>query len=137
MLGLFFKRLSDKVEQLFLETSIVDLVSKLVVFFTLRAVVLQTDVLLGKTRDFKAFQSSLGYRQNHCVYSRKKKFLHFISSYFTYFFVNVKFLFFKFLKKSITDTCFFSKFTVEPFCEFCYIGLELIGATRSVTPMTF
>ena len=36
------------------------LVSKLVVFFTVRAVVLQTDVLLGKPRDFRAFQSSLG-----------------------------------------------------------------------------
>ena len=38
----------------------VDLVSKLVLFFTLRAVVPQTDVLLGKPRDFRAFQSSLG-----------------------------------------------------------------------------
>ena len=37
----------------------VDLVSKLAVFFTLRAVVPQTDVLLGKPRDFRAFQSSL------------------------------------------------------------------------------
>ena len=32
-----------------------DLVSKLVVFFTLGAVVPQTDILLGKPRDFKAF----------------------------------------------------------------------------------
>ena len=43
-----------------MKTSNVDLVSKLVVFFTLRAVVPQTDVLLGKPRDFRAFQSSLG-----------------------------------------------------------------------------
>ena len=38
----------------------VDLVPKLVVFFTLRAVVSQTDVLLGKPRDFRALQTSLG-----------------------------------------------------------------------------
>ena len=38
----------------------VDLVSKLVVFFTLRAVVPQADVLLGKPIDFRSFQSSLG-----------------------------------------------------------------------------
>ena len=38
----------------------VDLVSKFVVFFTLRAVVSQTDVLLGKPRDFRAFQNSSG-----------------------------------------------------------------------------
>ena len=37
----------------------VDLVSKLVVFFTLKAVVPQTDVLLSKPRDFRAFQSFL------------------------------------------------------------------------------
>ena len=37
----------------------VDLVSKLVALFTLRAVVPQT-VLLGKRRGFKEFQSSLG-----------------------------------------------------------------------------
>ena len=38
----------------------VDLVSKLNVFFTLKAVVLQTDVSLFKPRDFRAFQSLLG-----------------------------------------------------------------------------
>ena len=38
----------------------VDLVSKFVVFLTLRAVAPQTDALLGKPRDFRAFQSSLG-----------------------------------------------------------------------------
>ena len=43
-----------------MKTSNVDLVSKLVAFLTLRAVVPQTDVLLGKPRDFRAFQSSLG-----------------------------------------------------------------------------
>ena len=43
-----------------MRTSNVDLVSKLVVFFTLRAVAPQTDVLIGKPRDFRAFQSSLG-----------------------------------------------------------------------------
>ena len=35
------------------------LVSELVALFTLRAAVLETDVLLGKPRDFRAFQSSL------------------------------------------------------------------------------
>ena len=34
----------------------VDLVSKLFVLFTLIAFVPQTDVLLGKTRDFRTFQ---------------------------------------------------------------------------------
>ena len=43
-----------------MKTSNVDLVSKLVVFFTLRAVVPQADVLLGKPLDFRSFQSSLG-----------------------------------------------------------------------------
>ena len=43
-----------------MKTSNVDLVSKLVVFFTLRAVVPQADVLLGKPGDFRAFQSSFG-----------------------------------------------------------------------------
>ena len=38
----------------------VDLVPKLNVFFTLRAVVSQTDVFLGKRRDFRALQTSLG-----------------------------------------------------------------------------
>ena len=38
----------------------VDLVPKLVLFFTLRAVVSHTDVLLGKPRDFRALQTSLG-----------------------------------------------------------------------------
>ena len=39
----------------------VDLVSKLIVLFTLIAFVPQTDILLGKTRDFRTFQKgSLG-----------------------------------------------------------------------------
>ena len=38
----------------------IDLVSKLVVFFTLRVIVPQTDILLGKGRNFRAFQISLG-----------------------------------------------------------------------------
>ena len=58
--GNFFKRLSAEVEYQFFKTSNVNLVSKLVVFFTLRAVAPQTDILLGKPRDFRAFQSSLG-----------------------------------------------------------------------------
>ena len=46
--GSFFKRLSAEVEYQFFKTSNINLVSKLVVFFTLRAVAPQTDVLLGK-----------------------------------------------------------------------------------------
>ena len=38
----------------------VDLISKIVVFFTLRAIVTQIDVILCKPRDFRAFQSFLG-----------------------------------------------------------------------------
>ena len=38
----------------------VDLVSKLVELFTLRAVVPPTDALLSKPSDFRTFQSSLG-----------------------------------------------------------------------------
>ena len=37
-----------------------DLVSKIVAFYILREVVLQTDVLLGKPRDFRAFRRFLG-----------------------------------------------------------------------------
>ena len=50
----FFKRFLAKVEYKFLKTSNVDLVSKLVLFFTLRAVVPQTDVLFAKPKDFRA-----------------------------------------------------------------------------------
>ena len=55
----FFKRFLAKVEYKFLKTSNVDLVSKLVLFFTFRAVVPQTDVLIAKPKDFRAkFQIS-------------------------------------------------------------------------------
>ena len=40
--------------------SIVDLVLKLIVLFTSRVFVSQANVLLGKPRDYRAFQSSLG-----------------------------------------------------------------------------
>ena len=38
----------------------VDLISKLIVLFTLRAFVPEADVLLAKPRDFRAFLSLLG-----------------------------------------------------------------------------
>ena len=51
------------------------LVSKLVVFFTVRAVVLQI-VLLGKPRDFRAFQSSLGLPTESLILFSKNVFLY-------------------------------------------------------------
>ena len=38
----------------------VDFVSKLIVLFTLKVFIPQTNVLSGKSRDFRAFQSSSG-----------------------------------------------------------------------------
>ena len=55
----FFRRFFAEVEQWFLKTFNVDLFAKLVVFFALRAVFPQTDVLVGKPLDFIASQSSL------------------------------------------------------------------------------
>ena len=73
-------------------------VSKLIIFFTLRAVVRLTDVLLGKPRDFRAFKSSLGLtKESLSLFSKKKNSymrltcaLH-IELFFIDFFVNVKF----------------------------------------------
>ena len=65
-----------------------DFFSKLILLFTLKVFVPQTDVLSGKSRDFRAFQSSLGLA----------KVLHFLPSCFLYFFVSMKFQFLKFFK---------------------------------------
>ena len=52
----------------------VDLISKIVVFFTLRAIVTQIDVILCKPRDFRAFQSFLGLPIESLSLFSKKKF---------------------------------------------------------------
>ena len=77
----------------------VDLVSKFAVFFTLRAIVPQTDILLGKPRDFRAFQISLGlpiesvslFSKNFFFSYLRLIFALHIELYFVYFFANVKF----------------------------------------------
>ena len=53
----FFKRLAAKLEKQFLKTFNVDIVSILIISLTLRAFVLQNNVLLGYSRDFRAFKS--------------------------------------------------------------------------------
>ena len=52
------------------------LVSKLVIFFTLRAVVPETDILLGKPRDFRAFQSSFDLPTESLILFLKNFFLY-------------------------------------------------------------
>ena len=59
--GSFFKRLSAEVEYQFFKTSNINLVSKLVVFFTSRAVAPQTDVLLGKPSLFSKKKKKKNY----------------------------------------------------------------------------
>ena len=54
----------------------VDLISKIVVFFTLRAIVTQIDVILCKPRDFRAFQSFLGLPIESLSLFSKKNFLY-------------------------------------------------------------
>ena len=111
----------------------VDLVSKLVVFFTLRAVVLETDVLLGKPRDSRAFQSSLGLPIKSLSLFPKNFFflyeIYFCTSYravlyitFIYFFLSLFFL--QLHPRTIR-------------VSFVLFALTLIGATRSMAPMTF
>ena len=53
----FFKRLAAKLEKQFLKTFNVDIVSNLIISLTLRAFVSQNNVLLGNSRDFRAFKS--------------------------------------------------------------------------------
>ena len=53
----FFKRLVAKLEKQFLKTFNVDIVLNLIILLTLRAFVSQNIVLLGNSRDFRAFKS--------------------------------------------------------------------------------
>ena len=56
----------------------VHLISKIVVFFTLRAIVTQIDVILCKPRDFRAFQSFLGLPiESLSLFSKKKFYIRF------------------------------------------------------------
>ena len=127
-----------------MKTSNVDLVSKLVVFFTLRAAVQQTDVSLGKSRDFRALQSSLGLPiESLSLFSKNFFFLYeinFYTSYLTILYISLpmwSFDFLNFLNNLSRTLIFVATSPSNHSCEFCFIRLDLIGATRSMTPMTF
>ena len=53
----FFQRLAAKLEKQLLKTFNVDIVSNLIILLTLRAFDSQNNVLLGNSRDFRAFKS--------------------------------------------------------------------------------
>ena len=59
-----------------------------------------------------------------------------MSSYFMYFLVNMKFWYFKFLKQFIRGNFFSATLPSKHSCEFCFIRLDLIGATQLMTPIT-
>ena len=108
-------------------------VSKLIIFFTLRAVVRQTDVLLGKPRDFRAFKSSLGLtKESFSLFSKKKK-----NSYMRLTCVLHIELFYRFLCQcevlmflnflnNLSRTLFSATSSSNHSCEFCFIRLDLI-----------
>ena len=95
----------------------VDLVSKLFVLFTLIAFVPQTDVLLGKTRDFRTFQKGYLGLPIIIIESILKKFFSYMRLIFA---LHIK-LFYIFLWQYevlifwILDTYFFCKLTVKLF----------------------
>ena len=128
-----------------MKTSNVDLVSKLVVFFALRAAVQQTDVSLGKSRDFRALQSSLGLPiESLSLFSKNFFFLYeinFYTSYLTILYISLpmwSFDFLNFLNNLSRTLIFFCNFTLERFLIFVlFAKLDLIGATRSMSLMTF
>ena len=122
----------------------VDLVLKLVVFFTLRAVVLQTDVLMGKPRDSRAFKSSLGLPiESLSLFSKKFFFLYEINFYTSYraiLYISLSMRSFDFLNflNNLSRTFIFSAISpLNHSCEFCFIRPDLIRATRSMTLMKF
>ena len=53
-----------------------------------------------------------------------------------YFLVNMKFWYFKFLKQFIRSNFFSATLPSKHSCEFCFIRLDLIGATQLMTPIT-
>ena len=126
----------------FLERPSVDLVSKFIVLFTFRAFVPQADVLLGKPRDFRASQTSLGlpieplslFSDNVFCYMRL------ICAYHTepfYIFCECECLIFDFLNNLSKTHIFLASLLLNHSCEFCFICLDLIRSTNSMTPMTF
>ena len=113
--------------------------------FTLRAFVPQTDVLQGKPRDFRAFQSSLGLTlESLSLFSKNVFFsymkllcaLHIDIISILYISLSIwTFDFWNFLNNLSWAHIFYATSPSNYFCEFCFIHFILIGATRSITPM--